>query len=77
MSSLSRVPQKRSTWNTFEQVTYLQNGASVRFEQLFKNHTNGAKGKYLMSYLAPGYPSEYLLTRHEPRASSTARLVKF
>jgi len=30
-----------------------------------------------MSNLAPGYPSEYLLTRHEPNASNTARLVKF
>ena len=29
------------------------------------------------TYLCPGYPSEYLLLRQEPRASSTARLAKF
>lgn len=28
-------------------------------------------------YLLPGYPSEYLLLRQEPRASSAARLQKF
>lgn len=28
-------------------------------------------------YLFPGYPSQYLFCMHEPRASSTARLVKF
>lgn len=29
------------------------------------------------AYLAPGYPSEYLLVKQEPRASITARLAKF
>lgn len=30
-----------------------------------------------LTYLWPGYPSEYLLFRQEPRASRTARLAKF
>ena len=34
--------------------------------------------EYLLNkYLAPGYPSEYLFVRQEPKASITARLAKF
>lgn len=32
---------------------------------------------YVNPNLAPGYPSEYLLFKQEPRASSTDRLAKF
>lgn len=30
-----------------------------------------------LMYLAPGYPSAYLLVRHDPNASCTALLAKF
>lgn len=49
----------------------LRNILKKRFNTLFWNM------RYPWSYLCPGYPSEYLLFRQEPRASSAARLQKF
>jgi len=74
--------------NNFEQVTFYRPKAwdsschptyGINWQSTEENlkKTYVSQGKVAMSNLAPGYPSEYLLTRHEPNASNTARLVKF